>query len=267
MLAPLAVANAGWAQPGPEALRQSGDVAFFGSDAAAPDPVVGCQLYQRAGELGDAAGAHAFASCAYAGIGMARDDVLAARWYGEAMRLGSVKSQCALGNMLIQGRGQPADPLQGLALCRSAAGAGDADAQADLGAYYLLGGVVDQDLTQAAQWLQRAADQGHPMAAYHYATMMWNGDAPGGRVASAGYWRIAVLGGRADAAEPLGDALLLALVAGAPNVAAVDWDVFDAARAAYQLAADDHPDPEARARARERLVQLDALARAAGRGP
>lgn len=232
---------------------------YFGRDGVAGDPVAGCAAFRALAETGDGDGAHAFATCAHSGVGVARDYTLAAQWYGEAIRLGSVKAQCGLGNMLVQGQGGPADVFQGLALCRAAAQAGDVDAQADLGTYYLSGDVVEQDLALAGEWLKRAADQGHVDAAYYYATLMWIDEAPGGRAASAAYWQRAVLGGRRDAARWLGDALLIRLVGDVEAVLELDVALYRATRAAYQLAGDDDPDPDVRAYAREKLALLDAL--------
>lgn len=71
------------------------------------------------------------------------------------------------------GRG---DYAQAVAEWRTAAVAGDADAQFDLGQAYKLGRGVDVDLGTAEQWYAKAAAQGHPQAEDNYGlTLFQNG--------------------------------------------------------------------------------------------
>lgn len=235
------------------------------SPSVSSTPEQACAAFRQAGEAGDAAAAHAYASCAYTGTGMAQDFDTALAWYGEAVQLGSVKAQCALGNMLIRGQATPADPRQGIALCRSAAEAGDRDALADLGGYYLAGIGVDRDVVAAEHWLKQAADLGHTGAAFTMGRLMWDGVVDGGKAASAHYWRQAVLAGRTDAARWLGEALMITAVAGADAADGVDWPALEAARAAFVLARDDDPDPDVRVYAQGKLDTINALFDAVGR--
>ncbi len=238
----------------------AGELLYVGGLGAVRDPQRACDLFQQAAEGGRGDGAHSYATCFYNGQGRGRDLASAAQWYSEAMSLGFVRSQCALGNMYVRGEGVPRDVAQGLALCRGAAEAGDAGAQADLGTYYLFGEVVRRDFDLAERWLRAAAEQDHPDAAFLLASMIWRGDAGSGeKTASIPWWRVALLGGRVDAAWRLGDALLVKMMDGATSVDDVLAADFRAARAAYDIAAAQDPDPEARAYALQQLRLLDTL--------
>ncbi len=57
---------------------------------------------------------------------------------------------------------------------RPLAQAGDADAEFNLGQAYKLGRGVPQDLAQAAQWFNRAADQGHLQAADNLGLVLYD---------------------------------------------------------------------------------------------
>ena len=54
-----------------------------------------------------------------------------------------------------------AEESTALAVIQHSAGQGDAKAQAELGAMYLLGSGVDKDEQQAAEWMLKAAKQGN----------------------------------------------------------------------------------------------------------
>ncbi len=248
-----------------EAARLAGEVAYLGLGGAAANHVRGCDYFAKAAEGGDGIGAHSLASCFYTGVGRNRDFGEAARWYGEAVRLGVTRSQCALGNMYIRGEGVTRDVVQGLGLCRAAANAGDRDAQFDLGEYYVAGQVVDRDVETAVNWLEQAATQNHANAAFLLGTLIWTGEVEGAdRAESARWWRIALLGGRVDAARWLGDSLLLQTMARADAPEALDRRALAAVRAAYDIAAAQDPDPKSRAYAIDRLAAIDALSEAIG---
>src|SRR5437899_2837941 len=91
-----------------------------------------------------------------------------------AGEMGYPPAKCALGQMLF------ADPTQaerGLALCREAAEAGDAEAQAKVGDFYLRGsGQVKADHAEARGWYDKAAQQKQPAAARQLGEMYAKGD-------------------------------------------------------------------------------------------
>ena len=69
------------------------------------------------------------------GLGVDRDDELAAGWFGRAAEAGNVEAQFNLGRMYFSGRG------------------------------------LDQDLAQARRWYVQASNAGHGEASYHLGTL------------------------------------------------------------------------------------------------
>lgn len=235
-----------------KAQLKLGELYRFGQGGFPQDVVRACNAWELA-KASEGAAAHDFAQCFYDGIGRARDYGAARVWYRQGVDLGFVPSKCALGNMLVRGLGGASDATAGLALCREAAEAGDVNAQADLGDYYLgAGGVLTPDPAQAKVWYEKAAVAGQPNAAFNLAVIYWNGD--GGvlqdQAQAVRWWRFAYAKGRAEAAKYLGDWAYLRFraLAGAPGGAAlldeaIDWyqkavagAVTQAARADAQLA-------------------------------
>ena len=152
-----------------------------------------------------AAGTHNHAFCYEQGItGEAPDLARAAELYAVAANLGYAKSNCALGNLYIAGRGVAQDGARGLALCRLAADAGVADAQTDVGDVYLRGKIVPKDVAQARYWYEKAAAQSQRNAVATLGAMNWNGDgAPRNPTEAVRLWRIAYTAGRRDVAAYL----------------------------------------------------------------
>jgi TPR repeat protein len=234
-----------------------GDVYRFGQGGQAADPVKACDAWSLAKAAAGSA-AHDLAQCFYDGVGRPQDYAAARALYQKAVELGFGGSRCALGNMLIRGLGGPRDVSRGIDLCRAAAGAGDANAQTDLGDYYMgAGGILPPDMIQARGWYEKAAVQGQAKAAFNLAVIYWNGD--GGvdadRSQAARWWRFAYEHGRGDAARYLGDwAYLRYQSAGGANTAlldeAIDW---------YQKAAAGASGADARADAQAALDAARAI--------
>jgi TPR repeat protein len=85
------------------------------------------------------------------------------------------------------------------------AGRGDADAQFGLGLKYSLGEGLAQDLAQAAQWYEKAADQNHSLAQFNLSVMFASGQGVPRNEATALIWtRKAAEGGDAGAQFNLG---------------------------------------------------------------
>jgi TPR repeat protein len=70
------------------------------------------------------------------GLGVARDEAEAARWYKKAAELGDAEAQFKLGNMFYQGDGVPKDNVEARRWYRMAADQGHAESQRALQLLY-----------------------------------------------------------------------------------------------------------------------------------
>ncbi len=109
------------------------------------------------------------------GMGGARDDAAAARWYGAAARLGEPDAYFGLGMMATDNRG-------GLSLqhaagyLRQAADKNHAEAARRLAELYYIGKGVKKDPRQVAYWLEKSAALNDPASAYAAGIMYAEGD-------------------------------------------------------------------------------------------
>lgn len=218
-----------------------------------------CRWFETAArDRGD--GRHNLAFCYETGDGGRRDLTEAARLYGEAGEMGFAKSSCALGNLMIAGKGVPKDVPGGVAQCLKGADGGDRDAQTDVGNFYLLGEVVTRDVVEARRWYELAAAQEQRNAAFTLGQIYWNGDGVAkDRARAATYWRLAYAKGRKDAAVLLGnEAFVRVQSEGAPD--GIDRAALDEALGWYEKA--EREDPASRERIAEPLSILRALKKA-----
>lgn len=98
------------------------------------------------------------------GLGVAKNDLEALKWYHKAAEQGHVKAQNSLGIMYRFGMGVPRDPQEGARWLLAAAEQGYAKSQENIGLVYLDGDGVEQNDQSAAKWLRRAALQGQMRA-------------------------------------------------------------------------------------------------------
>lgn len=229
---------------------------FLGEGGPLPkDRRAACRWFETsARDRGD--GRHNLAFCFETGDGGRQDLAEAARLYGEAGEMGFAKSSCALGNLMIAGKGVPKDVPGGVAQCLKGAEGGDPDAQTDVGNLYLQGEVVPKDMVKAAFWYQKAAAQRQANAAFVLGQMYSRGDGvPRDAARAVELWTLAYEGGRIDAAYLIGmEAAGRAFDKGPP--ARVDPEALASGIRYLEAAARDDNDPGRRKRARE---VLDAL--------
>lgn len=214
-----------------------------------------CRWFETAArDRGD--GRHNLAFCFESGDGGRRDYAQAARLYGEASAMGFAKSSCALGNLMIAGKGVPRDVPGGVAQCLKGAEGGDPDAQTDVGNFYLLGEVVPKDMAKATFWYEKAAARKQANAALVLGQIYSNGDGvPKDAARAVELWTIAYEGGRIDAAYHLGmEAAGRAFDKGPP--ASVDLEALAAGIHYLEVTVRDDPDAGRRERAG---TVLDAL--------
>jgi TPR repeat protein len=109
---------------------------------------------------------------------------------------GVPRAQALLGQMLLDGFGGPADPIEALALFVKASAGGDALAFNMVGRAYENGWGAPVDIVVAAHWYRQAAEQGDDWGMYNYATRLMLGDGATENRAEALAWfqRAAALG-------------------------------------------------------------------------
>jgi len=156
-----------------DAQAYAGLLYVFGRGKIAPNPPRGCAYAAKAAaERADAM--HLRARCLQYGLAGGAPDIEGAKAaYTRAMQLGYPQSKCALGQMLMA---EPASIDRGVALCKEAARAGDAEAQLVLGKAYLAGAPVARDPTEARKWYELAAKQNPLMAARKLGELYANGE-------------------------------------------------------------------------------------------
>lgn len=156
------------AQAGHAGAQHRLALACHRGDGVAQDQAEAVRWMTRAAE-----GGHAPAQCDLAGwyaqgTGVPRDLARAATWYAQAVDAGPsparTRAQWGLGSLLAQGGpGLAPDVKRATLLCRKAANAGYAPAQATMGLLMARAGQHDK----ALRWWDKAAEQGDPEAQYN----------------------------------------------------------------------------------------------------
>lgn len=114
------------------------------------------------------------ANC-YALLGMPKDQVQCAAWYGKGAERGEVKSQRLFAEMLFAGWGVEKNPVEAVGWLKKAADRGDTYAQYEMGRAYWFGRGVAQDEAQAVSWFRKAAEQGEGDAQFSLGFAYRNG--------------------------------------------------------------------------------------------
>jgi len=139
------------------------------------DEIVAARWYARGAELGDVEGMFAIGSMLVEGTGIEKDVDAASQMFEKAARTGHVLANYNLGLMFLTGRGKPENPIRGARHIMYAAEQGLAVAQYDLATLYIEGQGVRHDAYEAARWMRRAAEQGLGEAEFDYGVMLLRG--------------------------------------------------------------------------------------------
>jgi TPR repeat protein len=131
--------------------------------------------YRRAAEQGDSDGQVKLGAMYLNGRGVGQDDAEAVRWFRKAAEQGDSFGQCYLGYMYQGGRGVGQDHAEAVRSYRKAAEQGHAHGQVKLGKMYLSGRGVGQNDAEAVRWFRKAAEQGDPLGQCYLGTMYQNG--------------------------------------------------------------------------------------------
>ncbi|WP_159992695.1 tetratricopeptide repeat protein [Roseomonas sp. 18066] len=96
----------------------------------------------------------------------------AARWIAAAARAGMVEAQILYGQILLEGRGVPADPAAAFAWFKTAATTGAVKAETMLGRCHELGWGTPIDLPKALAIYAAGAQRGYDWAQYNLASLL-----------------------------------------------------------------------------------------------
>ncbi len=164
----VAMADAGDAG----AQYYAGVMYIFGRGTIAKDAARGC-AYERKASASRGDAMFLVGRCYQSGVVGAQDKAKAEAAYTRAAEMGFSKSKCALGQMLMA---EPQRAEHGVALCKQAATAGDAEAQSVVGNAYFSGAAVKQDHAEARKWYEMAVKQQDLNAARRLGEMYARGD-------------------------------------------------------------------------------------------
>jgi TPR repeat protein len=129
------------------------------------DAAKAAEYLRKAADQGYANAQTAVGSCYGKGLGVPKNFSTAVEWYRKAAAQGDSLGQYCLGACLLKGSGVATNADEGLGWWRKAAESGLPDAQCALGLHLMNRGYADDtnhvNYVEAAQWLQKAADQGY----------------------------------------------------------------------------------------------------------
>ncbi len=255
------------ADAGDENAQYYAGMMFVAGRGVAKDGARGCAYAEKA----SAARADAMflvGRCYQSGAGGAQDNAKAETAFSRAADMGFPKARCALGQMLMA---DPKRAAHGLALCRAAAEAGDADAQGAVGDAYFAGAGAPRDHAEARRWYEKAAAQNDLNAARRLGEMYAKGD--GGKKDSkraVRLWQGAEKAGDPMAAILVADQLFSDMTGGrtpGPGRYAFKGGVpladVEAIEAWYRAAANQDPRPDVRQRATYALAILESIKKGA----
>ena len=262
--APLvALADAG----NTDAQYYAGMMYVFGRGGVAKDGPKGCAYAEQAANA-RADAMFLLGRCYQTGAGGTQDNAKAETAFGHAAEMGFGPAKCALGQMLM---GDPHQAARGLALCKEAAEAGDADAQAAVADAYFAGVGVRRDRAEARRWYEKAAAQNNTNAARRLGEMYARGDGgPKDTKEALKLWQGAEKDGDPMAAILVADQLFADLTGGrtpGPGTYAFRGGVpvadLEAVEAWYKEAARQDPRPDVRQRATYAIAILHGIEKGA----
>jgi uncharacterized protein len=155
-----------------DAQYYAGVLYISGRGGVPADGRRGC-AYEEKASASRADAMYLVGQCYQRGLGGKLDPVKAKAAFGRAAEMGLPIAKCALGQILMA---EPPEANRGLALCKEAAQAGEADAQVKVGDAYYRGAAGPPDRAEARRWYDMAARQANPEAARKLGTMFAKGE-------------------------------------------------------------------------------------------
>jgi uncharacterized protein len=159
-----------WAKHGSAVAQRELALAYEDKVDTATDAVF---WFTKAAQGGDKEGAYVLAGAYYNGkLGLAKDPVLAAQWYGKAAAQDDERAALMLSRMAKYGEGMPQDLKQSVSWLQQASANGNAQAMFLLSNAYASGDGVVRDPTLAHSWLEKSAQGDFPPALQSLALAM-----------------------------------------------------------------------------------------------
>ena len=178
---------------------------YMNGVGVAKDDAEALKWYRKAAEQGNAVLQNMLGLMYGKGQGVAKDDAEAAKWFRKSAEQGNAFAQHILGTLYARGQGVPKDEAEALKWFRKPAESGDAIAQHTLGAMYFRGQGVVKDEWEASKWWGKAAEQGYAIAQSDLGGMYIKGQGVAKDYAEALKWyRKAAEQGEASAQNALG---------------------------------------------------------------
>ncbi len=146
------------------------------------------QALRRLGDGGNAYIMYRLGRMYAAGIGVARDENEAVRWYRKGANAGNLQATTALAIALLEGRGTGKDPQEAVRLLKLAADKDNLDAMYRLGALYAQGAIVSKDALEAVRLFTKASEAGHAPSMVDLGLMFYNGEGVQVDMAKAAMW-------------------------------------------------------------------------------
>jgi len=126
----------------------------------AKDEKEAVKWYTKSAEQGDASGQQLLGWCYANGAGIAKNEKEAVKWYRKSAEQGDADGQRLLGWCYENGKGVAKDDKEAVKLYTKAAEKGDGTAQSNLGWCYTNGAGIAKDEKEAVKWYTKAAEQG-----------------------------------------------------------------------------------------------------------
>jgi TPR repeat protein/thiamine monophosphate synthase len=158
----------------PQAHTLVGRIYSEGLGIAKNEPLA-AQWFARGAQLGDPEAMFAYGVMLAEGRGVDKDRSEAARHFEAAAARKHALANYNLALLFLKGDGKPENPYRALAHMRFAAESGVAAAQYDLGTMYATGTGTNPNAFDAAKWIGKAAVAGHAEAQLDYALILFRG--------------------------------------------------------------------------------------------
>ena len=188
------------------------------------DEALAAEWFERGAELGETEAAFAYGLMLAEGTGVAKDKVKAGQMFEFVARTGHPLANYNLALLFLTGQGKPENPARAAQHLQYAAEKGVAAAQYDLATLYAEGVGVKPDAFEAARWMRRAAEQGMRIAEFDYGVMLLRGfGLNADRPKAVAYLRAAANKGVAGAQNRMAYLLLEGVIVAPSPAEAVKW--------------------------------------------